>query len=144
MSTLPSLGFAGIGLMGLPMCHRLLAAGYPLTVWNRNPAKCAPLVEAGARQVATPAELCEHADVVMLCLADTAVVREVVFGAGGVVEGAKTASCWWTSPASNRRLLARWPPTWQAGPAWPGLIHRCPAAWSVPRRAAWRSWSVVR
>lgn len=90
MSTLPSLGFAGIGLMGLPMCRRLLAAGYPLTVWNRNPAKCAPLVEAGARQVATPAELCEHADVVMLCLADTAVVREVVFGAAGVAQGAKS------------------------------------------------------
>jgi len=89
MSTLPSLGFAGIGLMGLPMCRRLLAAGYPLTVWNRNPDKCAPLVEAGARQVATPAELCGQADVVMLCLADTAVVREVVFGPAGVVEGAK-------------------------------------------------------
>ncbi|WJK11213.1 NAD(P)-dependent oxidoreductase [Pseudomonas fluorescens] len=89
MSTRPSLGFAGIGLMGLPMCRRLLAAGYPLTVWNRNPAKCAPLVEAGARQVATAAELCEQADVVMLCLADTAVVREVVFGPAGVAEGAK-------------------------------------------------------
>ncbi|WP_248742784.1 MULTISPECIES: NAD(P)-dependent oxidoreductase [unclassified Pseudomonas] len=89
MSTLPSLGFAGIGLMGLPMCRRLLAAGYPLTVWNRNPDKCAPLVEAGARQVATPAELCGQADVVMLCLADTAVVREVVFGSAGVAEGAK-------------------------------------------------------
>ncbi|MBX9406936.1 NAD(P)-dependent oxidoreductase [Pseudomonas baetica] len=89
MSTLPSLGFAGIGLMGLPMCRRLLAAGYPLTVWNRNPAKCAALVDAGARQVASPAELCEHAEVVMLCLADTAVVREVVFGPAGVVEGAK-------------------------------------------------------
>ena len=89
MSTLPSLGFAGIGLMGLPMCRRLLAAGYPLTVWNRNPDKCAPLVEAGARQVASPAELCEHADVVMLCLADTAVVRAVVFGPEGVAEGAK-------------------------------------------------------
>ncbi|WP_176244826.1 NAD(P)-dependent oxidoreductase [Pseudomonas sp. B11(2017)] len=89
MSTLPSLGFAGIGLMGLPMCRRLLAAGYPLTVWNRNPAKCAPLVEAGGRQVATPAELCAQADVVMLCLADTAVVREVVFGPAGIAEGAK-------------------------------------------------------
>ncbi|MBH3405517.1 NAD(P)-dependent oxidoreductase [Pseudomonas glycinae] len=89
MSTRPSLGFAGIGLMGLPMCRRLLAAGYPLTVWNRNPAKCAPLVEAGARQVVTPAELCEQADVVMLCLADTAVVHEVVFGPAGVAEGAK-------------------------------------------------------
>ncbi|MNU82096.1 2-hydroxy-3-oxopropionate reductase [compost metagenome] len=90
MSTLPSLGFAGIGLMGLPMCRRLLAAGYPLTVWNRNPAKCAPLVEAGARQVATAAELCRHADVVMLCLADTSVVHDVVFGANGVAEGAKS------------------------------------------------------
>ncbi|KAI2687538.1 NAD(P)-dependent oxidoreductase [Pseudomonas sp. TNT3] len=90
MATLPSLGFAGIGLMGLPMCRRLLAAGYPLTVWNRNRAKCAPLVEAGARQVATPAELCQHADVVMLCLANTAVVREVVFGVAGVAEGAKS------------------------------------------------------
>ncbi|MFG6205197.1 NAD(P)-dependent oxidoreductase [Pseudomonas retamae] len=91
MSTLPSLGFAGIGLMGLPMCRRLLAAGYPLTVWNRNPAKCTALVEAGARQVASPAQLCEHADIVMLCLADTAVVREVVFGEGGIAEGAKNA-----------------------------------------------------
>jgi len=90
MATLPSLAFAGIGLMGLPMCRRLLAAGYPLTVWNRNPDKCVPLVEAGARQVATPAELCQHADLVMLCLANTEVVREVVFGADGVASGAKT------------------------------------------------------
>jgi 3-hydroxyisobutyrate dehydrogenase len=71
------------------MCRRLLAAGYPLTVWNRNPAKCAPLVAAGAKQATTPAELCQNADIVMLCLADTLVVREVVFGPAGVVEGAK-------------------------------------------------------
>ncbi len=89
MSTLPSLGFAGIGLMGLPMCRRLLAAGYPLAVWNRNPDKCKPLAEVGAHQVASPAELCQHADVVMLCLADTSVVREVVFGPAGIVQGAK-------------------------------------------------------
>lgn len=89
MSELPSIAFAGIGLMGLPMCRRLIAAGFPLAVWNRSPDKCAPLVEAGARQVSTPAELCGAADVVVLCLADTAVVREVVFGAGGIVEGAR-------------------------------------------------------
>ncbi|MGH8436571.1 MAG: NAD(P)-dependent oxidoreductase [Pseudomonas sp.] len=86
---LPSLAFAGIGLMGLPMCQRLLAAGYPLTVWNRSPDKCAALVAAGARQVFSPAELCQAADVVMLCLADTRVVRKVVFAAGGLAEGAK-------------------------------------------------------
>ncbi|MGZ0785760.1 NAD(P)-dependent oxidoreductase [Pseudomonas saponiphila] len=89
MSALPSLGFAGIGLMGLPMCRRLLAAGYPLAVWNRNPEKCAPLVAAGARQVATPAQLCEQADLVLLCLANTEVVRDVVFGPEGIAQGAR-------------------------------------------------------
>ena len=89
MSELPSVAFAGIGLMGHRMCHRLLAAGYPLTVWNRSPEKCASLIEAGARRVDSPAELCAAADLVLLCLADTAVVREVVFGAGGIVEGAR-------------------------------------------------------
>ena len=88
-ASLPSIAFAGIGLMGLPLCRRLLAAGYPLTVWNRSPDKCAALVAAGARQAATPAELARAADLVLLCLADTAVVREVVFAAGGVVEGAR-------------------------------------------------------
>ena len=88
-ASLPSIAFAGIGLMGLPLCRRLLAAGYPLTVWNRSPDKCAALVAAGARQAASPAELARAADLVLLCLADTAVVREVVFGAGGVVEGAQ-------------------------------------------------------
>ncbi|PAU64159.1 NAD(P)-dependent oxidoreductase [Pseudomonas indica] len=88
-TALPSLAFAGIGLMGLPMCRRLLAAGYPLSVWNRSPEKCAPLMEQGARSLANPTELCEAADIVMLCLADTAVVREVVFGPGGIVEGAR-------------------------------------------------------
>lgn len=85
----PSLGFAGIGLMGLPMCRRLLAAGYPLTIWNRSPDKCAALASAGARVVSTPAELCQAADVVLLCLADTAVVREVVFAADGIAKGAR-------------------------------------------------------
>ncbi|MES2821679.1 MAG: NAD(P)-dependent oxidoreductase [Pseudomonadota bacterium] len=88
-ASLPSLAFAGIGLMGLPLCRRLLAAGYPLTLWNRSPDKCAPLLAAGARQAASPAELCRDADLVLLCLADTAAVREVVFGPNGVVEGAR-------------------------------------------------------
>ncbi|WP_160286158.1 NAD(P)-dependent oxidoreductase [Pseudomonas sp. QL9] len=85
----PSIAFAGLGLMGVPMSRRLLAAGYPLTVWNRSAAKRELLVGEGARTVGSPAELCADAEIVMLCLADTAAVREVVFGPGGIVEGAK-------------------------------------------------------
>lgn len=110
MSALPSLGFAGIGLMGLPMCRRLLAAGYSLTVWNRDPRKCAPLVAAGARQVAAPSQLCEQADLVLLCLANTEVVREVVFGAAGIAEGARPGQLLLDlsslEPAATREMAA--------------------------------------
>ncbi|MDI5892308.1 NAD(P)-dependent oxidoreductase [Halomonas rhizosphaerae] len=84
--TQPRLGFIGIGLMGHPMTRRLLAAGFDVTVWNRTPAKAAPLGEAGARVAGSIAELMEAVDVVLLCLANTAVVEEVVFGEGGVAQ----------------------------------------------------------
>ena len=72
------LGFVGIGLMGKPLTLRLLAAGFSVNVWNRNPEKLAPVVDAGARPCAHVAELVAESDVVILCLADTAVVSSVV------------------------------------------------------------------
>ena len=109
-AALPALAFAGIGLMGLPMTRRLLAAGYPLTLWNRTPDKCAPLLEQGAHRVENPAELCRDASVVMLCLANTEVVREVVFGPGGIVEGARPAQLLVDfsslEPAATREMAA--------------------------------------
>lgn len=88
-SSLPKLGFAGIGLMGLPMCLRLLAAGYPLHVWNRSADKCVALQKQGGVAEETPAALCEQTDLLLLCLADTAAVRHVVFGPDGIVERAR-------------------------------------------------------
>ena len=88
-TALPRLGFAGIGLMGLPMCKRLLAAGYPLVVWNRTAEKCRPLSLLGADVASSPAALAQAADIILLCLSDTAVVRNVVLGAEGLVEQAR-------------------------------------------------------
>ena len=84
LESFPSLAFAGLGLMGRPMVGRLMAAGYPLTVWNRTADKCLPLLQQGAHRVETPGELCAVAEIVMLCLADTAAVHEVVFGEEGL------------------------------------------------------------
>ncbi|WP_375056507.1 NAD(P)-dependent oxidoreductase [Zobellella sp. DQSA1] len=78
------LGFIGIGLMGQPMTQRLLQAGFEVRVWNRSPDKLAVVKAAGAIEAASIAELVEQVDLVLLCLANTAVVEEVVFGAGGV------------------------------------------------------------
>ena len=42
--------YLGIGVMGRGMVGNLLAAGYPVTVWNRTPERCGPLVANGAQQ----------------------------------------------------------------------------------------------
>lgn len=120
MSALPRIGFAGIGLMGLPMCQRLLAAGYRLTVWNRSPEKCAPLLAAGAAWVSSPAQLADNSDLIMLCLADTAAVAEVVLGAHGIAENGQASQLLVdfssVEPAATREMAAQ-------------LRARCGMAW---------------
>ncbi len=69
----------GIGLMGLPMSRRLLAAGHPLSVWNRNPEKAAPLMAEGARLAAHPREAVQDADLVITMLTDGDAVGQVLF-----------------------------------------------------------------
>lgn len=82
---MPRTGFIGIGLMGLPLCRRLLDAGHALTVWNRHPEKCQPLLAQGARQASSPAALAGEADVIFLCVSDTAAVESIVHGDTGLL-----------------------------------------------------------
>lgn len=72
------IAFLGLGGMGTPMATRLLAAGHPLTVWNRTPAKAEALAARGAAVAATPADAVREADVVISMLADPAAVTAVV------------------------------------------------------------------
>ena len=51
------VGFIGLGRMGLPMSHRLLGAGFDLTVHNRSQGKVRQLVDAGARPGHSAAEI---------------------------------------------------------------------------------------
>ena len=46
--TKPQIAFLGTGLMGGPMAANLLKAGFPVTAWNRTPAKAEALAPAGA------------------------------------------------------------------------------------------------
>lgn len=68
----------GLGPMGTALAHALVAAGVPTTVWNRSAARTEPLARAGAAVAATPVEAVGAADLVVLCLRDTAATREVV------------------------------------------------------------------
>jgi len=105
------LGYIGIGLMGKPMTLRLLEAGHEVTVWNRSREKLAAVVEKGARAAASPAEVARAADIVMMCVTDQQAAAEVLFGAGGVLEGARAGGLVIDfssiAPASARDFAAR-------------------------------------
>lgn len=80
-------GFIGIGLMGLPLCQRLLEAGHELTVWNRSPEKCTPLTTAGATLASSARDLAQQVDVILVCVSDTAAVESVLTGEPGQENG---------------------------------------------------------
>ncbi|ROO28760.1 NAD(P)-dependent oxidoreductase [Salinisphaera japonica] len=71
------IGFIGLGAIGTPMAHNLVAAGLDVTVWNRTADKCKPLVEAGATQGDSPAD-CAACDVLITMLADDAALSALV------------------------------------------------------------------
>lgn len=71
------VGFIGIGLMGLPMCRRLLEANIELSVFNRNPQKCAPLVAEGANHSESLQQLVQKVEVIMMCISNTEAVQGV-------------------------------------------------------------------
>jgi 2-hydroxy-3-oxopropionate reductase len=82
------IGFIGLGIMGKPMAHHLLKAGYPLAVLETN-AAAPELVAAGAKAYATNKAVAEQSDVVITMLPDSPQVEEVVLGKEGVIEGIK-------------------------------------------------------
>ena len=81
------IGFIGAsGLMGHGMARSLLAKGFPLSLTvHRNRERVADLLEAGATQVATPAELGKTCDVVIVCVTGSPQVEQVLAGADGVL-----------------------------------------------------------
>src|SRR6478736_2888326 len=86
----PRIGFVGLGMMGHGMAKNLLAKGFPLSVKvHRDRSRLADILAAGARECATNAEVAGNADFVILCVTGSPQVEEVVFGANGLLGGAR-------------------------------------------------------
>ena len=87
------IGFCGLGVMGSPMARHLATAGHELTVYNRNVEKAKHWVATnGGSLAATPREVAQASDVVMVCVGNDDDVRSVVLGADGVLAGLKAGS----------------------------------------------------
>ena len=86
----PRIGFIGIGLMGHGIAKNLVTKGFPLTVRvNRNRKPLEDLLAAGAREVATNADVARDADIVFLCVTGAPQVEEVVNGKDGIASVAR-------------------------------------------------------
>lgn len=83
----PSVGCIGAGVLGGAIMRRLASRGFRPAVWNRDRAKLAPIVQGGAVEATTPAELTRSSTFVITCLSDGAAIEQVVFGTDGVAAG---------------------------------------------------------
>ena len=83
------IGWIGTGVMGHRMCRHAMKRGYRATVFNRSPAKAAPLVELGATLADSPKAVAENSDVIFSIVGFPSDVREVILGPNGALAGAK-------------------------------------------------------
>ncbi|MHB1469718.1 MAG: NAD(P)-dependent oxidoreductase, partial [Solirubrobacteraceae bacterium] len=83
------VGFVGLGIMGAPMARNLLRAGNTLFVHNRSAAKAAPLAQAGATVLDSPAEVAERVEALFTCLSDSPDVEAAYLGEGGILSRAR-------------------------------------------------------
>jgi 2-hydroxy-3-oxopropionate reductase len=83
------VGFAGLGLMGVPMALNIMKAGYELTVWNRTKTKADPLLAKGARWVDTIGALAGQCDVVITMVTNARAVESIICGNDGILDHAK-------------------------------------------------------
>jgi 3-hydroxyisobutyrate dehydrogenase-like beta-hydroxyacid dehydrogenase len=82
-------GFIGLGTMGKWMALNMLKAGFPMRVYDINPASVQFLVGQGASAAKSPADVAAGVDWLFMSLPDTELVEKVVFGENGVALGAK-------------------------------------------------------
>lgn len=83
----PAIGFIGLGIMGQPMAHNVLRAGFPLNIWARRADAMSPLTQAGATACTLPVDVAEKSDIIILIVSDTRDVEELVLGDNGLIHG---------------------------------------------------------
>ena len=77
-----TIGFIGLGHLGLPMATNLLNAGYPLRVYNRTASKAETLVAQGAQLAPRPVDAVTSGGIVASIVWDDAALESVVMSDG--------------------------------------------------------------
>ncbi|HWY73801.1 MAG TPA: NAD(P)-binding domain-containing protein, partial [Burkholderiaceae bacterium] len=79
-----SIGFIGLGTMGLPMARNLVRRGFELRVYNRTQEKTRELAQLGAKAVDVPADVVQADGLVITMVSDDEALQTVTAGPGGI------------------------------------------------------------
>ena len=79
------IGFIGVGIMGGPMAKNLVDAGYKVTAFDIDTGALKSVVDYGAAQGASIADVTRGNDIILLMLPNSPDVEVVVLGEGGVI-----------------------------------------------------------
>jgi 3-hydroxyisobutyrate dehydrogenase-like beta-hydroxyacid dehydrogenase len=82
------IGVVGVGRMGGPIAANLLRAGYPVTVFDIDAARCRELAALGAEVAVSPAELAAGSDISFSVVMTDAILRGVTLDPTGILSGA--------------------------------------------------------
>jgi len=86
------IGFIGLGIMGKPMSRNLLKAGHQLVVYDIDQSAIHELASVGAQPGASPSDVAAKSEVIITMLPNSAIVKTVILGKDGVIEGARSGS----------------------------------------------------
>ncbi len=107
----PSLGFIGLGAIGLPIAANLLRAGFDLKVHTRSRSAETNKELAKAQACASPNQAAKNCDVLLICVSDDNAVKEVLFGKKGAESSLKPGNIVidlsTISPDNSRSFAAR-------------------------------------
>lgn len=105
-----TVGFIGLGMMGLPMATNILKKRHPLVVYDRVRERTALLAAEGATAGASAKDVSERAKIVVLMVDTTSQVHEVLFEKDGLIHGARAGDkviCMSTiDPESTKKFAA--------------------------------------
>lgn len=88
------IAFIGLGNVGFPLARNLLNAGHEMTLFDLDPARAAPLVQAGARLADSVQAAAQGAEVAVTSLPNPAAVTAVVPGDDGLLAALAPGSLW--------------------------------------------------
>ena len=92
MTSIRSVGFVGLGIMGKPMARNLLKAGFSLAVFSRSRPPVDELASEGAVAEDSARACAQDRDAVITMLPDSPDSEKVILGKEGVLEGASPGS----------------------------------------------------